>query len=112
MVIVINKDIVMSPGKMAVQVAHAAVDCAFKASRKKHSIVDSWFNDGQKKVVVKATKDDIEILEKKAASMGLTVTVIRDAGLTELEPGTLTAMALGPSDEHIIDRVTGQLPLK
>jgi len=37
---------------------------------------------------------------------------IKDAGLTQLEPGTLTAMALGPDKEEKLDELTGHLPLR
>jgi PTH2 family peptidyl-tRNA hydrolase len=102
----------MSQGKMAVQVAHAAVSCAQKTSAKKPSVLRDWMQQGQKKVVVKAAEQDLYSLEKKAKSQGIITSIINDAGLTELEPGTTTAVALGPDKETLIDKITGQLPLK
>jgi PTH2 family peptidyl-tRNA hydrolase len=112
MVIVVNSDISMSPGKLAVQVAHAAVTGAARARRARSSPVKQWVAQGQKKVVVKAPAVDFADLEKKARLLGLTTAVINDAGLTELAPGTMTALAIGPGEEATIDKVTGQLPLK
>ena len=112
MAIVINDSIEMSCGKTAAQAAHAAVECAFKAYAKKPSIVKKWLEEGQKKVVLKAEEEEIIKLESKARSLGLTTAIIRDAGLTELEPGTLTALAIGPGEEDKVDKITGHLPLK
>jgi PTH2 family peptidyl-tRNA hydrolase len=111
MAIVVH-DIPMSAGKLAVQVAHAAVDCFLKLYEKNPSLLKKWVNEGQKKIVLKAGMEEIEALKKKAGSMGLCTSLIRDAGLTELEPGTVTALAIGPAEENIIDKITGQLPLK
>ncbi len=112
MVIVVNDDIEMSPGKMAVQVAHAAVSCTLKAKARRSKLLSTWLDGGQKKVVVKAEEDEILSLERKAKSLGLITALIQDAGLTELPPGTLTALAIGPDEEGTVDKVTGHLPLK
>ena len=111
MVIVVN-DIPMSPGKLAAQAAHAAVECALQVHKKKHALLHHWMENGQRKVVLKASEQDILQLKKKAASMGLCTALIHDAGRTELPPGTLTALAIGPAEGMQIDKVTGQLPLK
>jgi len=111
MAIVVN-DIQMSAGKMAAQVAHAAVECTLKVQKRNPSLLKKWLDEGQKKVVLEADIDEIKALMKKADSMGLCTSLIRDAGLTELEPGTPTALAIGPAEESKIDKITGQLPLK
>ena len=112
MAIIVNESIEMSCGKMAAQVAHAAVECAFKAYKEKRSVVKKWMKEGQKKVVLKAEEEEILLLEKKASLHGITTAIIRDAGLTELQPGTLTTLAIGPEEEEKIDKITGHLPLK
>ncbi len=109
---IVTNDIPMSPGKLAAQVAHAAVDCVLRLRKKNPSLVEKWVDEGQKKVVLKADVEEMEALMKKANSTGLCTSLIRDAGRTELEPGTVTALAIGPAEESKIDKITGQLPLR
>jgi len=109
---IVTNDIPMSQGKLAAQVAHAAVECTLKIQKKNPSLLKKWIDEGQKKVVLKADIDEMEAIRKKADSIGLCTSLIRDAGLTELEPGTVTALAIGPAEEEKIDKITGQLPLR
>jgi len=102
----------LSPGKTAVQVAHAAVSCALQAKKNHKSVFDPWYKEGQKKVVLKA-KDLKEIyqLKAQAETQGLVVSLISDAGLTEIPPGTVTCLGIGPAKSSVVDKVTGSLPL-
>ena len=111
-VIVVRIDLGMSRGKLAVQVAHASVLAAFKAYREKPEWFRPWWDSGQKKVAVKASSEK-ELLEiaDQARGLGLPVSIVRDAGLTELPPGTLTAIGIGPAPSSLIDKITGRLKL-
>ncbi len=113
-VIAVRTDIEMSKGKLAVQVAHAAVTAAFTAYKNPRwrRWFEEWWITGQKKVVVKGGGEK-ELLEiaSRAEDLGLPVSVIRDAGRTELLPGTLTAVGIGPAPSNIVDKVTGRLKL-
>jgi len=107
--IAIRTDIKMSKGKLAAQASHAAVMAALKSRKEK---ISRWETEGQKKIVLKARSlDELLELRKKAEKLGIQNAVISDAGLTELTPGTITAIAIGPDDEAKIDKVTGSLPL-
>ena len=112
MVIAVRKDLKLSPGKLAAQVAHAAVNCALSAKKKKADWFDRWYAEGQKKVVVKVN-DLKELLELKMAaeSAGLVTSLITDAGMTELPPNTTTCLGIGPAPDNLIDKVTGHLGL-
>ncbi|NHJ87068.1 MAG: peptidyl-tRNA hydrolase [Asgard group archaeon] len=112
MVIGIRIDLKMTKGKTAVQAAHAAVMAVEDAKRTKLNWIKNWFNEGQKKVCVQVnTKEQLELLFQKARSNGLPCSLINDAGLTQLPPGTATAVAIGPAPNDKIDKITSNLKL-
>lgn len=112
LVIVVRDDLKMSGGKLAVQVAHAAVSCAVQAKARKPDWFSSWFREGQRKVVVKVkTLEDLLALKERAARAGIPSELVTDAGLTELPPSTTTCLGIGPAPESQIDPITGALPL-
>jgi len=102
----------MTIGKLFVHIAHAAVEGYRLVKNFKPEVADKWILSGQKKVVLHVSNLDQLIKKyKKAISLGIPSGVIRDAGLTELEPGTITVLVIGPWFSDIIDKVTGDLPL-
>jgi PTH2 family peptidyl-tRNA hydrolase len=108
MAIAVRKDLSMGKGKIAAQVAHAAVECSMHASEKR----TEWISQGQKKIVV-WVRDEKELQEliAKARSTGVNCCPIRDAGLTQLEPDTLTCSGFGPDEDSVIDSITGKFKL-
>ncbi|MEM2979536.1 MAG: peptidyl-tRNA hydrolase Pth2 [Methanomassiliicoccales archaeon] len=112
MVIVVRKDLRLSPGKMAVQVAHAAVNCAIQSMKKRPEWFEKWYDEGQKKVVVKVENlSELYEIKGTAEAIGLITSLVVDAGLTELPPGTTTCLGIGPAPEETLDKVTGHLGL-
>jgi PTH2 family peptidyl-tRNA hydrolase len=112
MVIVVRRDLDLSKGKLAAQVSHAAVDCAFKASRYDAKAFEAWRREGQKKAVLKVDREqDYYPLKEAAERAGLSTALIKDAGHTEIPAGTVTVLGIGPGDELTIDKVTGHLSL-
>ncbi|MEZ0290815.1 MAG: peptidyl-tRNA hydrolase Pth2 [Sulfolobales archaeon] len=111
-VIVVRVDLNMSVGKLAAQVAHASVDAVLKSLESKRDWLFKWLEMGMKKVVLKVSSERelIEIYDK-CVKFELPCSLVRDAGRTELEPGTLTTVGIGPAPARIIDRITGSLPL-
>ncbi len=110
--IVVRDDLKMSPGKLAAQVAHAAVTCAVEAKARKSKWFSGWYSEGQRKVVLRAHDlGELRELAEKAKRAGLTHTIITDAGLTELPPNTATCLGVGPAPEGEVDKITGSLPL-
>jgi PTH2 family peptidyl-tRNA hydrolase len=113
-VIAVRTDLNISPGKLAVQVAHAAVEAVIicMESQKCREWLDLWREQGMKKVVVKGGgEEDLVRIYNRCKEEGLPCSLIRDAGRTELEPGTLTAVGLGPAPSELIDKITGGLSL-
>ncbi|MBC7085991.1 MAG: peptidyl-tRNA hydrolase [Methanomethylovorans sp.] len=107
--IIVRDDLKLSKGKLAVQVAHAAVSASSWASK---SVLENWKESGQKKVVLRVPSlKDLFELKEKARRDGLPTALIADAGLTEVEPGTITALGIGPGKAQDIDKITKDLKL-
>lgn len=112
MVIAVRGDIELSEGKLAAQVAHAAVMASLEAKAKTTKWFAEWIREGQKKVVVMAEGlEELNDLEAVARRLKLVTAIVQDAGMTELPPGTVTCLGVGPGPDNIVDQVTGNLPL-
>lgn len=112
LVVAVRKDLQLSNGKMAVQVAHAAVTCAIECQRKSRRWFHKWMKEGQRKVIVRVRDlQRLGELETKSRRLKIPVALIQDAGLTELPPGTVTCLGMGPAPDTIIDQVTSRLKL-
>ena len=112
MVIVTRKDLKLSPGKLAVQVAHAAVSCALLTKKKKPKWFKKWQEGGGKKVVVKVdSENDFYPLIEMADNLHIVTNLVMDAGHTEIPPRTKTVLGIGPAPNNLIDQITGDLPL-
>jgi PTH2 family peptidyl-tRNA hydrolase len=111
-VIVVRTDLGMSKGKTAVQVAHGAISAAERARITQESVWQSWLREGQKKVVVKvSTETELIDLNRQAAMDNFPHALIKDAGMTELPPGTATVVGIGPAKSDDLDRITKHLKL-
>ena len=107
--IVTRDDLKLSKGKLAVQVAHAAVSASDFAHKK---VKEAWIKDGQKKVVLRSpVLSDLFMLKDLAHREGLSTALITDAGLTQVPPGTITVLGIGPGPEDKIDKIVGKLKL-
>lgn len=96
----------MSAGKIAAQACHACLGAFLRSSGSK---IKDWQKQGQKKVIVKS--DNLTNLKNLADNLEIANFLVKDAGLTELEPGTITALGLGPDEEERINKITGGLAL-
>ena len=111
-VIAVRRDLDMGKGKIAVQVAHAAVSAAEEARKKFTEWWEMWLREGQCKVAVRVdSEEEILQLERKSKELRLPSALICDRGLTQVEPGTVTCLGIGPAPSSVIDALTGNLNL-
>ena len=109
MAIVVRKDLDMRTGKIAGQVGHASVTGYRYATK---DVGTKWFNEGQKKIILKvANEDELKEIAKVAIMNDVQVWEIRDFGLTQLLPNTLTCISIGPDEDERIDKVVRELKL-
>ncbi len=108
-IIAVNNSLKLPKGKLAAQVAHAAVATFIDAS---HKARRAWLSDGMPKVVVKGRDvEELKRLEEATRRQGIPATLITDAGKTVLASGTITALGLGPAKDEELDNLTGGLKL-
>jgi PTH2 family peptidyl-tRNA hydrolase len=111
-VVAVRTDISMGKGKLAAQVAHAAVAASRDTERKKPEWFKAWWREGQAKIVVKVEGESQLIdLKRKAEELGLPTSIVVDRGLTQIPPDTATCLGIGPGPSELIDSVTGDLKL-
>lgn len=111
-VIVFRSDLEISKGKIAAQAGHAAVSAAEEARKHCKEWWKAWIKEGQCKIAVRVKSEkELLDLEKQAKRLALPSALIIDRGLTEVPPGTITCLGIGPAPAEKIDKITGMLPL-
>ncbi|VVB76687.1 Peptidyl-tRNA hydrolase [uncultured archaeon] len=111
-VIVIRTDLKMGPGKLAAQAAHASLMSFFECEKTNSKVAQEWLRTGEKKIVLKV--DDIKDLEKLFAAFKfkkIPCALVSDAGMTQVPPGTKTALGIGPWESAEINVFTSPLKL-
>jgi peptidyl-tRNA hydrolase, PTH2 family len=111
-VIIVRKDLKMGIGKLAAQVAHAAILASEKTRNKNFEWFKEWFTVGQPKIILKINSlKELEEIHKLGQFNNLPTAIVIDAGLTQLDPGTATCLGIGPAPDNLIDKITGGLRL-
>ena len=112
MVFVVNHELKMGKGKIAAQVAHAAVKATLACGERDPALLDAWFKTGQKKICVKGDSAQyLHQLSTDAKKNGILSNKIHDAGHTQIPAGSFTVLALGPCRDEDVDIITGDLKL-
>ncbi|XP_041882339.1 peptidyl-tRNA hydrolase 2, mitochondrial [Corvus kubaryi] len=112
LVLIVRNDLKMGKGKVAAQCSHAAVSAYKQVHNRDPELLKQWEYCGQPKVVLKAPDEETLVqLLAEAKRLGLTVSLIQDAGRTQIAPGSRTVLGIGPGPADVIDKVSGHLKL-
>lgn len=114
LVFVVRTDLGIGKGKLASQCAHAAVSCYQKLLSTSPKTLRLWELMGQPKIVLKAEEEGEQYLLHlcdQAKALGLVTAIVRDAGRTQVENGTITVLGIGPGKSDLIDQITKHLKL-
>ena len=107
--IVVNAALRLPKGKLAAQVAHAAVGAFLEANAETQR---TWLEEGMPKVVLKGNSaEELMELQTLAMQRHIPACLINDAGRTVVPAGTVTCVGLGPAGDNEIDELTGALKL-
>jgi len=110
-VIVVRSDLKLGKGKLAAHVSHASL-AGYRAVREKEpKVVEEWEREGEKKIVVKVDgeRELFELYEK--IKKEIPSAIIKDAGFTQIRPGTVTCLVVGPWNDEEVDKFTKDLKL-
>ena len=106
MYIIVNKDLKMSPGKLAAQVAHSAVKAAHIGFLNEPDNWEEWYKHSYTKIVLKASEYEMKEMIKYANIECISYTY--DEGRTEIPKGSLTTIAFIPMPKDD-NRITGYI---
>lgn len=112
MVIVVRCDLKMKPGKVAAQVGHGVLGAYKLAMRVCPQEVENWERIGQMKAVLRCESEkELMDIYHNAVKANLPAEYIKDAGRTQIAPGSTTVCAIGPAPFDKLDKITGHLKL-
>jgi PTH2 family peptidyl-tRNA hydrolase len=114
MTFVVNGSLQMGVGKVAAQVAHAALSLN-RTLHEKQDLYEFplyiWNLNGSTKIVLRANStDELMRLEEHAQRLSLPTALIRDAGRTQIPSGSITVLGLFGTHDTL-QNVTGHLKL-
>jgi len=102
----------MGTGKKCAQSCHASISSADLVRVRNKEVWKKWKNTGQKKVILRVSgMDELKEIVLKLEKNNIPYFLIKDAGLTQLAPGTTTALGIGPAVSESLDKITGDLKL-
>ena len=109
--IIFRTDLKLGKGKIAAHAAHAGITGYELVKMRNPELVKRWLKEGQKKIILKVMNENelLSIFEKIKGK--IPVEIIRDAGLTQVEPGTIICIVIGPWHDEEIDSYTKNLKL-
>jgi PTH2 family peptidyl-tRNA hydrolase len=112
MALIVRADLKLSRGKLVAQAAHAAVAATLTAKKSNPRLLERWLSSGARKITLEASNlEALKRLYGEARAEGLVSEMITDAGHTEIAPGTITVVAIGPAPIRSVDAITSALSL-
>jgi PTH2 family peptidyl-tRNA hydrolase len=116
MVFLVREDLKLGAGKIAAQVAHAAVglysEITLEGKSYYQQALEHWDEFGAKKIVLKAKDlDEMREVHKECKKRKIPSIMISDAGHTQVDPGTKTVLGIGPEASEKLDKITGKFKL-
>lgn len=101
MYIVVNASVKMSNGKRMAQVGHVVSQVTERMLKTARLEWEEYKAGGTTKIVCKATEEELrKFIELYSQTDKLWCEFVCDAGRTQVEPGTLTALAFRPIREE------------
>ncbi len=111
-VIILRKNIGMGTGKLVAQGSHASLMSFIHTEKIYPEIAKKWLAQGETKIVLKVNKiEEFEDLKNKLKRSDIPFQVVKDAGQTQVPPGTETAIGIGPYYTDEINKITSKLKL-
>ena len=127
MAVVVRRDLQLTPGLLAAQVAHISALFVQKAMRRHHKTNDDlilveltgtqidWINEPYIVILACETPEELAVITKMAQDEKLPVHEWKDVIPSTVLEGRvldcLVGIAIGPSDSDQLKKVTGMLPL-
>jgi PTH2 family peptidyl-tRNA hydrolase len=110
-VIVVRSDLKLGKGKLAAHVSHASLAGYRLVKEREPGFIDEWEREGEKKIVVKveSERELFELYERMRKE--IPCVIIKDAGFTQIAPGTTTCLVAGPWKDEEVDKFTKDLKL-
>jgi len=114
-VIVLRRDLALSPGKAVAQGAHASegakLDSIERWGTISSDMLEAWGESKAKVVLGVESEEELLALAEICEEKHMGHYLVRDAGRTEVAPLTPTALGIGPDFSRHIDKITGALGL-
>ena len=107
-IIIVRSDLKLGKGKMIAQALHAAIG---SLESSKDAVVKRWEAGGAKKIALKSDLKKLKLVESQLKKEKIPYFLVKDAGLTQIKAGTITALGIGPIEEEKIDKITRSLRL-
>ncbi|RYD64973.1 MAG: aminoacyl-tRNA hydrolase [Verrucomicrobiaceae bacterium] len=96
--LVIRTDLTLTQGKFGAQVGHAFGRLYLHAARTVPALLSTYLADNEPKITVRVSSEaEMLRVEQEAQGAGIPCQLIRDAGRSEIEAGTITVCAFGPA---------------